>query len=296
MNDSLRSSAHSILSDSLASPASSSTSSTCTEAPAPLSPTASAHVSSGNNLESFNDLTQKEDDFLFQIGRHGRNQSEFLNPQAVCATNDYIFVTDSNNQKVEAFAHNGEYKFSLGWSSVNSRPNQLRRPIGIDSKSDGKILVVDYELKCVNVYEENGCFLNRICNHTTPASRLLGPKGISINKVYHDQIVIADSKANAVYIFDSEGRFVSKFGNLGPKNENFAGPQYVSCNSVGDIVVTDFYNHCIKVFDCTGKFKFSFGTKGADQGQFSGPTGVATDARDNIIVVDWGNSRIQVIY
>ncbi len=34
----------------------------------------------------------KEDDFLFQIGSRGRNQAEFLNPQAVCATNDYIYI------------------------------------------------------------------------------------------------------------------------------------------------------------------------------------------------------------
>jgi hypothetical protein len=44
----------------------------------------------------------------------GRQNAEFLNPQAVCATNDFIFISDSNNQKVDVFAHNGEYKFTLG--------------------------------------------------------------------------------------------------------------------------------------------------------------------------------------
>ena len=44
----------------------------------------------------------------------GRNNAEFLNPQAVCATNDFIYISDSNNQKVDVFAHNGEFKFSLG--------------------------------------------------------------------------------------------------------------------------------------------------------------------------------------
>ena len=272
-DDSLMSSAHSILSDSLSSP---------------LSPALSKINIS--NIENFNDLTdgKKEDDFLFQIGRRGRAFSEFMNPQAVCATSEHIYVTDSNNQKIEAFAHNGEFKFSLGLNSTNLN-SKIRRPIGIDCKSDGKILVVDYELKCVNVYEETGKYLNRICQN-----RLLGPKGVCINKMYQNQIVIADSKANAVCIFDAEGKFVSKFGHLGNKNENFAGPQYVSCNSGGDIIVTDFYNHCIKVFDFAGKFKFSFGSNGSREGQFNGPTGVASDAQDNIIVVDWGNSRIQV--
>lgn len=139
------------------------------------------------------------------------------------------------------------------------------------------------------MFEESGRFVAKIC-----ANRLLGPKGIAINKAHHNQIVIADSKANSVCVFDAEGKFLQRFGNLGSKNENFAGPQYLSCTSCGDIVVTDFYNHCIKVFDCEGKFKFSFGSNGSEQGQFNGPTGVTTDLNDNIIVVDWGNSRIQV--
>jgi hypothetical protein len=258
----------------------------------PLTPSHSK-INISSYLENFNDLTEgkQEDDFLFQIGRRGRGTSEFMNPQAVCATSDSIYVTDSNNQKIEAFAHNGEYKFTLGGSLLKDGPQKVKRPIGVDSTSDGKILVVDYEFKCVNVYEdESGAFLKRICQN-----KLLGPKGICINRAYQNQIVIADSKANAVCIFDSEGRFLSKFGNLGNKNENFAGPQYVSCNSQGDILVTDFYNHCIKVFDHMGRFKFSFGSNGCGtNGQFNGPTGIATDGRDNIIVVDWGNSRIQV--
>jgi len=232
----------------------------------------------------------KEDDFLFQIGSRGRNNAEFLNPQAVCATNDFIYISDSNNQKVDVFAHNGEFKFSLA-GNLHSTSKIIRRPIGIDSTFEKKILVVDYEFKCVNAFEENGKFLGKMCQ-----GKLLGPKGICVNKHDNNQIVVADSKANCVCIFDSEGRFLNKFGNLGNKNENFAGPQYVACLSNGDICITDFYNHCIKVFDSQGNFRYSFGTNGLNEGQFNGPTGITADVKDNIIVVDWGNSRIQVSF
>jgi tripartite motif-containing protein 2/3 len=187
------------------------------------------------------------------------------------------------------FAHNGEFKFSLG-GNLQSTAKILRRPIGIDSTSDNRILVVDYEFKCVNVFEENGKFLSKICQ-----GKLLGPKGICVNRHDNNQIIIADSKSNCVCIFDCEGKFLNRFGNLGNKNENFAGPQYVACLKNGDIAITDFYNHCIKIFDCQGQFRFSFGSNGLNQGQFNGPTGITTDKDDNIIVVDWGNSRIQVI-
>ena len=190
-----------------------------------------------------------QDDFLFKIGSHGRGAAEFMNPQAVCANEHYIYITDSNNQKIDVFTHDGEYKFSLG-SNLPSNSRGIRRPIGITTGVGQKILVVDYEHKCVNVFEESGKFVAKICQN-----RLLGPKGICVNKACNNQIIVADSKANTVCIFDNEGRFLQKFGNLGNKNENFAGPHYVACLSNGDIVVTDFYNHCIKVFDPKGSFR-----------------------------------------
>ncbi|CAF0704326.1 unnamed protein product [Brachionus calyciflorus] len=267
-DNSIISSAHSNLSDSLSDP---------------TSPRLSK-----SNIQNLNEIFNKEeDDFLFQIGRRGRSVSEFMNPQAVCATSESIYVTDSNNQKIDVFSHSGEFKFSME-TQISSNLKLVKRPCGIVSGLD-KILVVDYEFKCVNVFEENGKFVKKICQN-----KLLGPKGICLNKASMNQIVVADSKANAVCIFDADGKFLHKFGHQGSKNENFSGPQYVACMSNGDICVTDFYNHCIKIFDKSGNFKFSFGSNGSNQGQFNGPTGIAVDSNDNIIIVDWGNSRVQV--
>jgi DNA-binding beta-propeller fold protein YncE len=241
-----------------------------------------------SNNANNSSINHVQDDFLFQIGKHGRGKAEFMNPQAVCATHNRIYISDSNNQKIDVFSLNGEYKSSF---DTNAGVKIMRRPVGIDWHSNGNILVVDYEYKCVNVFSEMGKFVGRICQN-----KLLGPKGICINRANRNQIIIADSKANSIFVFDADGRFLHKFGQLGYKNENFSGPQYVACMSNGDIVVTDFYNHCIKIFDANGKFKLSFGSNGSNNGQFNGPTGLVTDKNDNIIVVDWGNSRIQVSF
>ncbi|RNA06035.1 tripartite motif-containing 2-like isoform X1, partial [Brachionus plicatilis] len=245
-DDSLMSSVPSVLSDSLSNP---------------TSPRLSKL-----NLANFSELNKEEDDFLFQIGQRGRHSSEFMNPQAVCATNDSIYVTDSNNQKIDVFSHGGEFKFSMTTTGA-SNTKIVKRPCGIVSGPGKKILVVDYELKCVNVFEENGKFVKKICH-----GKLLGPKGICLNKACDNQIIVADAKANSVCVFDSSGKFLQKFGHAGSKNENFAGPQYVACMSNGDICVSDFYNHCIKIFDSSGSFKFCFGSNGSEQGQFNGPT------------------------
>lgn len=224
--------------------------------------------------------------FSLLIGSHGRGSGEFLNPQSVCLTEHLIYITDSSNQKIDVFDYNCDFKFSF--SSKNRAT--IRRPIGIVASLDGeKMLVSDYEGKCVNVFNaRNGKFLHKTCEN-----KLLGPKGVFVTN--QNEILVADSKGNAIFRFDFNGKFLKKFGSLGNGDGNFSGPQYVCCNRRnGEIVVSDFYNHCVKVFDLNGNFKLRFGANGNREGQFNGPTGIAIDNFDNIIVVDWGNARVQV--
>ena len=175
--------------------------------------------------------------------------------------------------------------------SFRAANRAIRRPIGIicaTINGDERVLVADYENKCVNIFEAtSGKFITKICQN-----RLIGPKGVCLNK--QNQLVVADAKGNSIFVFDMSGKFLKKFGSLGKKDENFSGPQYVCCMSNGDIVISDFYNHCIKIFDSFGQFKLRVGSNGTKEGQFNGPTGVTVDPFDNIISVDWGNSRVQV--
>lgn len=281
---------------------------------------ASPIISIDNSLNSTN-LTDMEftqfDDMKLSIGTKGRGQAEFLNPQSICVNNGLVYATDSNNQRVHVFTLNGKFQYSFGDQSISQslssqspspssspapagtsqnssyhRVNEptstspiLRRPIGITKlDNENKILIADYENKCVNIFDLNGKYQKKICQN-----KLLGPKGICINKASNNEIVVADCKANAICIFNLNGKLIRKFGTMGNKCDNFAAPHYVSCMSNGNIVISDFYNHSIKVFSSYGNFLFNFGTHGTDMGQFNGPTGVCVDQYDNIIVADWGN-------
>ena len=226
-----------------------------------------------------------KDDLKVAIGSKGRGKAEFLNPQSVCIANKLIYATDSNNHRIHVFTLDGEFKFSFGASQIQSTTSiSLRRPIGITSCiNEKKILIADYEHKCVFVYDQNGKYESKIGQ-----TRLLGPKGICINKAMNNEVVIADCKANSIFIFSLTGKFIKRFGSQGSKNDNFSAPHYVACLSNAFIVVSDFYNHCIKVFNGNGVFQYSFGTHGSSQGQFNAPTGVCCDEYDNILVSDWG--------
>ncbi|XP_034743613.1 tripartite motif-containing protein 2 isoform X2 [Etheostoma cragini] len=227
-----------------------------------------------------------EDDLIFRIGTKGRNKGEFTNLQGVAAsTVGKVLIADSNNQCVQIFSNEGEFKSRFG---VRGRtPGQLQRPTGVAIHPNGDIIIADYDNKWVSIFSSEGKFKNKI-----GSGKLMGPKGVSVDRNGH--IIVVDNKACCVFIFQINGKLVTKFGNRGNGDRQFAGPHFAAVNNNNEIIVTDFHNHSVKVFNTEGEFLLKFGSNGEGNGQFNAPTGVAVDVNGNIIVADWGNSRIQV--
>ncbi|KAM8853476.1 tripartite motif-containing protein 3-like isoform X1 [Synchiropus splendidus] len=245
-----------------------------------------------------------EDELIYRVGTRGRDKGEFTNLQGIStATNGRIVVADSNNQCIQVFSNDGQFKMRFG---VRGRsPGQLQRPTGVTVDMNGDIIVADYDNRWISIFSSDGKFKSKI-----GAGRLMGPKGVAVDKNGH--IITADNKACCVFIFQSNGKLVTKFGARGTLDRHFAdksganieqklsksgpvfSPHFVAVNNKNEIVVTDFHNHSVKVYNADGEFLFKFGSHGEGNGQFNAPTGVAVDANGNIIVADWGNSRIQV--
>ncbi|XP_040892592.1 tripartite motif-containing protein 2 isoform X2 [Toxotes jaculatrix] len=227
-----------------------------------------------------------EDDLIFRIGTKGRNKGEFTNLQGVAASSlGKVLIADSNNQCVQIFSNDGQFKSRFG---IRGRtPGQLQRPTGVAVHPNGDIIIADYDNKWVSIFSSEGKFKNKI-----GSGKLMGPKGVSVDRNGH--IIVVDNKACCVFIFQLNGKLVTKFGNRGNGDRQFAGPHFAAVNNNNEIIVTDFHNHSVKVFNTEGEFLLKFGSNGEGNGQFNAPTGVAVDVNGNIIVADWGNSRIQV--
>uniref|UniRef100_A0A3Q3LG95 Tripartite motif-containing protein 2 n=1 Tax=Mastacembelus armatus TaxID=205130 RepID=A0A3Q3LG95_9TELE len=227
-----------------------------------------------------------EDDLIFRIGTKGRNKGEFTNLQGVAASsNGKILIADSNNQCVQIFSNEGEFKSRFG---VRGRsPGQLQRPTGVAVHPSGDIIIADYDNKWVSIFSCDGKFKAKL-----GSGRLMGPKGVSVDQNGH--VIVVDNKACTVFIFQLTGKLITKFGSRGNGDKQFAGPHFAAVNNNNEIIVTDFHNHSVKVFTPEGELVLKFGSNGEGNGQFNAPTGVAVDVNGNIIVADWGNSRIQV--
>ncbi|CAL8363945.1 unnamed protein product [Merluccius merluccius] len=227
-----------------------------------------------------------EDELIYRVGARGRDKGEFTNLQGIStSSNGRIVVADSNNQCIQIFSNDGQFKMRFG---VRGRsPGQLQRPTGVTVDMNGDIIVADYDNHWISIFSSDGKFKSKI-----GVGRLMGPKGVAVDKNGH--IITVDNKACCVFIFQANGKLVTKFGAKGTSDRQFAGPHFVAVNNKNEIVVTDFHNHSVKVYNADGEFLFKFGSHGEGNGQFNAPTGVAVDANGNIIVADWGNSRIQV--
>uniref|UniRef100_A0A8D2Q2I0 RING-type E3 ubiquitin transferase n=1 Tax=Zosterops lateralis melanops TaxID=1220523 RepID=A0A8D2Q2I0_ZOSLA len=227
-----------------------------------------------------------EDELIFRVGSRGREKGEFTNLQGISTSSaGRIVVADSNNQCVQVFSNEGQFRLRFG---VRGRsPGQLQRPTGVSVDTNGDIIVADYDNRWVSVFSPEGKFKTKL-----GAGRLMGPKGVAVDRNGH--IIVVDNKACCVFIFQPNGKLVARFGSRGTAERQFAGPHFVAVNNKNEIVVTDFHNHSVKVYNAEGEFLFKFGSHGEGNGQFNAPTGVAVDSNGNIIVADWGNSRIQV--
>uniref|UniRef100_A0A8C6PQ78 Tripartite motif-containing protein 2 n=1 Tax=Nothobranchius furzeri TaxID=105023 RepID=A0A8C6PQ78_NOTFU len=227
-----------------------------------------------------------EDDLIFRVGSKGRNKGEFTNLQGVAASSlGKVLIADSNNQCVQIFSNNGQFKSRFG---VRGRsPGQMQRPTGVAVHSNGDMIIADYDNKWVSIFSSEGKFKNKI-----GSGKLMGPKGVAVDKNGH--IIVVDNRACRIFIFQANGKLVTKFGSRGNSDTQFAGPHFAAINNNNEIIITDFHNHSVKVFNTEGEFLLKFGSNGEGNGQFNAPTGVAVDAYGNIIVADWGNSRIQV--
>ncbi|XP_061636871.1 tripartite motif-containing protein 3-like isoform X1 [Phyllopteryx taeniolatus] len=247
-----------------------------------------------------------EDELIYRVGTRGRDKGEFTNLQGISTSgNGRIVLADSNNQCIQVFSNDGQFKMRFG--ARGRSPGQLQRPTGVAVDMNGDIIVADYDNRWISIFSADGKFKNKI-----GAGRLMGPKGVAVDKNGH--IITVDNKACCVFIFQANGKLVTKFGAKGTSDRHFAdksganvaleqklsksgpvfSPHFVAVNNKNEIVVTDFHNHSVKVYNADGEFLFKFGSHGEGNGQFNAPTGVAVDSNGNIIVADWGNSRIQV--
>nr|XP_032643844.1 tripartite motif-containing protein 3-like [Chelonoidis abingdonii] len=201
-----------------------------------------------------------EDELIFRVGSRGREKGEFTNLQGISTSSSgRIVVADSNNQCVQVFSNEGQFRLRFGMRGRS--PGQLQRPTGVTVDMNGDIIIADYDNRWVSIFSPEGKFKVR------GQGRALFPGG--------GRAPPSPSACPSATLWGLPSPWQSSTEPTPPPGSSVAPP-------------------LPQVYSADGEFLFKFGSHGEGNGQFNAPTGVAVDSNGNIIVADWGNSRIQV--
>ncbi|XP_065888508.1 E3 ubiquitin-protein ligase TRIM71-like [Dysidea avara] len=141
----------------------------------------------------------QNEQFYYCFGQHGTEPGTFNKPVDLTLNNseDQLFVTDSDNHRVQVFTTKGQFLKVFG--DFTGVPFKLQDPVGIHCTPDGHLLISSWGTHCVLVFEENGKFTSAIEGTYRGKTMFECPCGIVMMDDGH--IVIADKGSNRLVVF-----------------------------------------------------------------------------------------------
>jgi len=90
---------------------------------------------------------------LHRFGKPGSQDGQLFHPTNIALQGDRLFVSDTNNFRVQAFDLTGRFLFSVG--ELGDRPGNFSRNKGISVDRDGLMYVVDAAFENVQVFNKD---------------------------------------------------------------------------------------------------------------------------------------------
>ncbi len=189
-----------------------------------------------------------------------------------------------------AYAAPGDFISSFDGTAGSGTEFSFTHAVAVDSND--RIIVADFSLDIVQIFNSTGSFLDSFDGTTTDATQFLTAGFITVDST--DRIIVVDAVSGIVQIFDSTGSFVSSFDGTAGGGTQFLSPRGVTTDSNDRIIVVDSLWDIVQIFDSTGSFLSSFdGTAGGGT-KFSSARGITVDSNDRIIVSDDGIDIVQI--
>ena len=157
---------------------------------------------------------------------------------AVSARNNYIYVCEHSNNRVQIFTQDLEFHCIMGIG-------MLWRPRDVRVTRDN-VLVLDESDPCLSVFSSDHVLTNRLITHGDN-KQTKGPYCFDIDREYN--IIMSDYSNHCVYVFTKEGEQTHKFGKEGQGLGEFYRPFGIALDNTGRIfVVCRKDTACLQIF------------------------------------------------
>ena len=226
-----------------------------------------------------------------------------------------IYITDTNNHRVQVFSCNGDYLFMFS--------ERMNGPVGI-CISHNKVFVTQLSGHCINMYELECKLIKSVGSRGNRRAQFNYPLGLDVSdrnnniyvcdyynhrikilteelkyhsmlgidllkypldvKVIRDRVLVLDVSDPCMFVFNSDhvltNRLITR--GVGKQTNN---PCCFDIDREYNIIMSDYPNHCVYVFNQEGEQIHKFGKEGQGIGEFYKPFGIALDNTGHIIVV-----------
>ena len=108
-----------------------------------------------------------------------------------------MYVTDTNNHRIQKFTKDGIY--IKQWGSLGSNDNQFVSPVGIIVDKFDKVYVTESAHK-VKKFDSDGNFITSFGSPGAADGQLNNPDGIAIDPAR--RVYVADSVNNRIQVFE----------------------------------------------------------------------------------------------
>ncbi|XP_011405114.1 PREDICTED: E3 ubiquitin-protein ligase TRIM71-like [Amphimedon queenslandica] len=196
-----------------------------------------------SSRDGFVQVFRKDGIAVRRIGSRGNSNGQFGCPWGLLLVGDRLYVSDNILHRVQYFsATTGQYIGQFG--SYGNRNGQFSNPCGMSTDGKGTILVADNSNKRVQVFKEDGTFVQVIQCDCTACDVAVDNEG---------KIHIATHKDNHVQVFSPDGKT-----HLHTYNNPHSGSGYlqgIAIDDNGHILVLTYNgsNSCVYALSPDGK-------------------------------------------
>lgn len=186
-------------------------------------------------------------ELLMSIGRRGEGAPRgsgqpFNRPTKVALDpkSGELYISDGyGNARVHKYTAEGEYLFS--WGEYGTDPGQFNLPHTVCTDSQGKVYIADRENHRVQIFDDQGTYLDQWNNLHRPCGLHIQDDLVYIGQLPSHLDVNADypNIGACVTIHDLSGRRLARLGDVHPGEGpgQFTAPHSIAVDSRGDIYV-----------------------------------------------------------
>ncbi len=221
---------------------------------------------------------------LGTTGVSGTGAAQFNNPSGVAVDAAYIYVADTDNNRVRVFNHTRAYVTTLGgtWGTAN---NQFENPTDVAVDAAGKLYVADFVNTRVQQFTHTGAAFTYARTYgvtgvpyLTDSSHYNHPSGVAVAS--DGSIYLTEDMGQRLVKLNATGVTLWTVGAPGVKgdwntaNNRLDNPADVAVDSSSHVYVADRWHGRVQIYNSlSGAYLASIGGLGCPGGVHVGPNG-----------------------